>query len=39
MFNNVDYKKVYNEGLYYDGYEVAKRDLKKVWKEMLLKNN
>lgn len=37
MFNNVDYKKVYNEGLYYDGYEVAKRDLKRFGKKCCLK--
>lgn len=37
MFNNVDYKKVYNEALYYDGYEVAKRDLKRFGKKCCLK--
>lgn len=37
MFNDVDYKKVYNEGLYYEGYRVAKRDLKRFGKKCCLK--
>lgn len=37
MFNNVDYKKAYNEALYYNGYEVAKRDLKRFGKKCCLK--